>query len=105
MKTFRTTGLLLGAALLMASGFAAASEDLARAKNCLGCHAVDRQLVGPAFKAVAARHAADKEAPTRLAMKVRQGGSGVWGNAVMPPNPKLSEAEARRLVGWILSLK
>ena len=105
MKRCRTAGPLLCAALLLAAAHASASEELARARNCLGCHSVERKLVGPAFKAVAVRYAADREAPTRLASKVILGGSGVWGNAVMPPNPKLSEAEARQLVGWILGLK
>ena len=105
MKRCPKAGLLIGAVLLLPLGGATAGEALARANNCLSCHAVERKLVGPAFKSVAARYAADPEAPARLATKVLKGGSGVWGNAVMPPNPKLSEAEARQLVGWILGLK
>lgn len=96
---------LLGSALLIASGAASANADLAKAKNCMACHATDKKLVGPSFKDVAAKYAKDSGAEAKLAQKVRAGGSGVWGQVPMPPNPQLTEAEANSLVKWILSVK
>ncbi len=97
--------VVLAAGLTLASGAAFAQMDLAKAKNCLACHAVDKKLVGPAYKDVAAKYANDKDAVNRLAKKVREGGVGVWGQVPMPANPQVSEAEAQSLVKWILSLK
>jgi len=100
--------LLLSA--LLASALAAplmAAEDasaLAQAKNCLGCHAVDHKIVGPAYKDVAAKYAGDAGAVDKLVAKVKAGGAGVWGQIPMPPN-NVTDEEARKLVEWILSLK
>lgn len=69
---------------------------------CNGCHSVDRKLVGPAFRDVASKYAADAGAATRLAAKIRNGGAGAWGDVPMPPNPKLSEADALALARWVL---
>ena len=101
---------LLAAALLGALASSSALADppaieLARARNCLACHSIDKKVLGPAFKEVAARYASDPAAPARLAKKVREGGTGVWGKAVMPANPRLTDDEATKLVAWILSLK
>ena len=84
---------------------AMASKELAQAKNCLACHSVDNKVVGPAFKEVAAKYAGDKNAAATLAAKVIAGGGGVWGAIPMPANPQVKEAEAKKLVAWILSLK
>ena len=89
----------------MASNAVFASEQLAKEKNCLACHAVDNKLVGPAYKEVAAKYKGDKSAEDKLAQKVMKGGSGVWGQIPMPANPQVSAAEAKTLVKWILSLK
>jgi cytochrome c len=89
----------------LAAAPAYANPDLAQKKNCLACHTVDKKVIGPGFKEVAAKYAADKTATDALTKKVIKGGAGVWGNAVMPPNPQLSEAEAKQLVTWILGLK
>jgi len=89
---------------LMISGSAFASADLAKAKNCMACHSVDNKIVGPAYKEVAKKYASDKTAEAKLAQKIIKGGSGTWGNVAMPPNA-VSEAEAKTLAKWILSLK
>ena len=81
---------------------ALADADLAKAKNCLGCHAVDTKRVGPSYKDVAKKYAGQKEAIEKLATKIRQGGSGAWGVVFMPANPQVSEAEAQKLAAWIL---
>lgn len=89
----------------LASSSAMASADLAKAKNCMACHAVQNKLVGPAFKDVAAKYAGQKDAEAKLATKVLKGGSGAWGAVPMPANPQVSEAEAKTLVKWVLAQK
>jgi cytochrome c551/c552 len=76
---------------------------LLNASGCTACHAVDKSLVGPAFKAVADRYRGDAGAPAKLAAKVRQGGAGVWGQTPMPPNAAISEADLKQLVDWVLA--
>ena len=88
-----------------AANDAMASPELARSRNCLACHAVDQKLVGPSYKDVAAKYANDKDAEARLARKIREGGSGVWGVVPMPANPQVSADEARALAKWVLSQK
>jgi cytochrome c len=87
---------------LMTMGQAQADEALAKAKNCMTCHKLDAKLIGPAYKDVAAKYKAS-DIPM-LTKKVLEGGSGVWGQVPMAPN-KITEAEAKKLVTWILSLK
>ena len=82
-----------------------AQADLAQKKNCMACHAIDKKLVGPAYKEVAAKYAGQKDAVDKLAQKVMKGGSGVWGAVPMPANPQVTEAEAKQLVQWVLSQK
>ncbi|AKU24134.1 MULTISPECIES: c-type cytochrome [unclassified Massilia] len=99
--------LMVGAVVVsaFASQAALANADLAKAKNCMACHAVANKLVGPAYKDVAAKYAGQKDAETKLVQKVMKGGSGTWGAIPMPANPQVSEAEARTLVKWILTQK
>lgn len=104
MKRSTYTALLSAAALLCSTS-AHADLSLANSKNCMSCHAVDKKLLGPAYKDVAAKYAADKTATDKLVAKVMKGGSGVWGAIPMPANPQVSEAEARKLVTWILHQK
>jgi len=91
-------------AVLFSTG-ASAQQELAKQKNCLACHAIDKKLVGPAYKDVAKKYENDKDAVNRLAKKVREGGVGVWGQIPMPANPQVNEAESVALVKWVLSLK
>ena len=79
-------------------------EATAKKAGCLVCHAVDKKLVGPAYKEVAAKYKGDKEAEAKLIKKVRAGGSGAWGTMPMPPNPKPSDAELKEIVGWVRGL-
>ena len=74
-------------------------------KNCLACHQIDKRKYGPTLKEVAAKYADDKNAAAKLAKKIREGGSGVWGQDVMPPQPQVSRAEALILAKYVLSLK
>ncbi|MDP3761505.1 MAG: c-type cytochrome [Ramlibacter sp.] len=82
-----------------------ADQALATAKNCMACHAVDKKLVGPAYKEVAAKYAGQKDAADKLAVKIMKGGSGVWGPVPMPANAQVNEAEAKKLAAWVLTQK
>jgi cytochrome c len=84
---------------------AQASEELAKKHACFACHTVDKKMVGPAYKDVAAKYRNDKAAPAKLAEKVKKGGQGVWGNVPMPPNTAVPDADVKALVKWILSQK
>ena len=91
--------------LALAAVPAFANQQLAQQKNCMACHAVDKKVVGPAYKDVAAKYAGQKDAVDKLAQKVLKGGSGAWGAVPMPANPQVSEAEAKTLVQWVLQQK
>jgi cytochrome c len=84
---------------------ALADQALATSKNCMACHAVDKKIVGPGFKDVAAKYKGDKAAADKLAAKIMKGGSGVWGAIPMPANPQVNDAEAKKLAAWVLSAK
>jgi len=84
---------------------ARADAQLASKKNCLACHQVDKKVVGPAYKDVAAKYAGDKDAAAKLTQKIMRGGAGVWGPVPMPANPQVSEAEAKQLAAWVLMQK
>lgn len=96
---------LVSLSAVLASFPASADLALATAKNCMGCHAVERKVLGPSYKDVAAKYRDDKSAPDKLVSKVLKGGSGAWGTVVMPANPQVSEADAKKLVAWVLSTK
>jgi cytochrome c len=89
-------------ALFMSSS-ALASPELARSKNCVACHHLERKMIGPAYKAVAERYAKDEAAVSKLSEKVIKGGAGSWGPTPMPPQGSVTPAEAEILVKWILS--
>ena len=78
--------VVLGVAGALAAAPAAASEELAKKHGCFACHAVDKKLVGPSYKDVAAKYRGDKGAEAKLFDKVKKGGPGVWGQVPMPPN-------------------
>jgi S-disulfanyl-L-cysteine oxidoreductase SoxD len=77
--------------------------ELARRKACLSCHTIDKRVVGPAFRDVAARYKGAAGVEERLVEKLRKGGGGAWGPLPMPPNPDLAESDARALIRWILA--
>jgi len=102
MKSLTLVCVALSAAFV-APAFA--SAELAQKKNCLACHAVDKKVIGPAYKEVSAKYAGQKDAADKLAQKILKGGSGVWGAVPMPANPQVSEAEAKQLAAWVLTIK
>ncbi|MDR2875593.1 MAG: c-type cytochrome [Methylobacillus sp.] len=100
-------------AALLSGGFilaapAAHAEDasaLMQKGGCIACHSVDKKILGPAYKDVAAKYKGQKDAEALLIKKVKEGGSGVWGPIPMTANTgKLSDDEFKRVVEWILSL-
>lgn len=103
----RISCCIVATAALTLSGAALAQDaaKLAQEKACLACHAVDKKVVGPSYKEIAAKYRTDKKAEATMIKKVRAGGVGVWGQVPMPPNTTVSEKEAQILVKWILSQK
>ena len=97
--------LLALAMTLTVAAPAMADLALATSKNCMACHAVDKKLVGPSYKDVAAKYAGQKDAVDKLAVKIIKGGSGVWGPVPMPPNAQVSEADAKKLAAWVMTQK
>ena len=97
--------LIVLASVLTVAAPAMADEALAKAKNCMACHAVDKKIVGPAYKDVAKKHGNDASKAGALADKIMKGGSGVYGAVPMPANTQVSKEEATKLATWVLSLK
>ena len=104
MKTLITC-LFVSAGLLASAGSALASDALAKQYNCLACHAVDKKLVGPAYKEIAAKYKGDAGSEAKLVAKVKNGGVGAWGQIPMPPNASVPDADVKALVKWVLSQK
>lgn len=99
--------LMMAVSIAVFSTFAAA-QDLPpefKANGCAACHKIDAKLVGPSYKDVAKKYAGQADAATKLAAKVKAGGKGVWGAVPMPPNPKVSDANIKKMVDFILTLK
>lgn len=80
-------------------------KKLVDSNDCTSCHAIDHQLVGPAFTAIANRYAGDAGIVSKLSTKIKTGGSGAWGKIPMTPHPKLTDPQLHMMVEWILSLK
>ena len=92
--------IILGTSTAMADTLKLAKDNL-----CLACHAVDRKLVGPSYKDVAAKYAGRKDAVEYLTKKIKSGGSGVWGPMPMPAQPQLTDDQAKELAKWVLEAK
>ncbi len=97
--------LLIMAAVAAVSAPAMADEALAKSKNCMACHSVDKKLVGPSYKDIAKKYAGDAKAVDMLANKIVKGGSGVWGAIPMPANPQVNAADAKKLATWVMGQK
>ena len=104
MKAF-WVGLAATVSILAANSAMADGEEIAKANACLACHSVDKKIMGPAYKEVAAKYKGDKEAKTKLFDKIKKGGSGVWGAIPMPPNPTIKDADLKTVIDWILAAK
>lgn len=100
----KTLPLLLCLAAIAATP-ALANEELAKKNACTACHAIDKKLVGPAYKEVAAKYKGNAKAQAMLEEKVKKGGTGAWGQVPMPPNANVKDEDIKTLVKWILGLK
>jgi len=103
MNATRLIPLTLALGLLLSAGQAAADEATAKANGCMACHALDKKLVGPAYKSVASKYKGDANAADKLAKEVRAGSKGVWGSVPMPAQAKISDADLKKVVAWILA--
>lgn len=83
---------------------ATAGLRLVEGSDCLRCHGMERHYVGPSFQQIAARYREQPDAVDYLARKIRNGSVGEWGRIVMPRHPQLSEAQAREMAQWLVSL-
>jgi cytochrome c551/c552 len=101
------------ALMIVSAGQALADEALAKKSGCLECHAIDKSVdkkpIGPAFHDIAAKYRGNASARNALIETLKKGGKGNWTDvskgAPMPPySPRLSDAEIRRLVDWVLGL-
>lgn len=101
----RVLAVCFASSFLFTAGAAVADADLFKKSNCMACHAVDQKRFGPALKDVAAKYNGDATAVDKLAKKIKAGGVGVWGQAPMPPQPQVSEANAIKLAEYILAIK
>jgi cytochrome c len=101
MKPVRILAL---AALTLLAAPAMANEELAKKHACTACHAVDKKVVGPSFKEVAAKYKGNAKAEAMLVDKVKKGGVGTWGQVPMPPNSSVPDADVKALVKWICGL-
>ncbi len=101
----KLVALSIAVGLAACAGSAFADADMLRKHNCVACHANERKLLGPSYRDIAAKYAADGRAAETLAKKIKDGGSGVWGQLPMPPHPQLSDADALALARYILAIK
>ncbi len=97
--------LLLNAAAPTHAADVNAVVELARSAGCYSCHANAEKVVGPAFAAVAAKYASQKDAAADLAMSIQNGSSGKWGRIPMPGHPSLAAADVKRLAEWVLTVR
>ena len=82
---------------------AAAAKALATKSACLACHAVDKKMVGPSYKSVAAKHQGQADALEKVAARIQSGGSGMYGPVPMPAQPNLKDDELKLLAAWVLA--
>jgi cytochrome c len=90
---------------LMLAGAVQADEKLAQSNGCMTCHQLDKKVLGPSYKDVAAKYRGNAGAEAAMVKKVKEGGKGVWGDMIMPPNAHVKDADIQAIVKWILAQK
>jgi len=107
MQSIAVAAITVTLTALASSGPACAdaNDALMQKSGCTACHAVEKKIVGPAFRDVAAKYKGDAGAPAKLAKKVKEGGAGVWGPVPMPPNSQVSDADIKTLIAYILGVQ
>ncbi len=104
MKSIIVSIAVVSGMAFAGSAMSADMPPIAKKNGCANCHAIDKKLLGPAWQAVADKYKGDAGAADKLSAKISKGGSGVWGPVPMPAQPKLSEADKKELVDFILGL-
>jgi cytochrome c len=114
LQRFRPAAFLAAAAMIVAlapvnpAEAGPSGQDIAKKSDCFACHAVmnsEGKKMGPSYEDVAKKYAGDKKAAAMLAGVIKKGGSGHWGAAPMPPHPAMSDADAKAIATWVLSVK
>jgi cytochrome c len=103
MNVVRLIPLTLAVSLSLTAGQAAADEATAKTNGCTACHALDKKVVGPSFKSIANKYKGDANAADKLAHEVRAGSKGVWGQVPMPAQAKISDADLKKVLTWVLA--
>ena len=101
-RVFVACAVIAGFALASSAG---ANEKLAQSSGCMTCHGIDKKVIGPGYKEVAAKYRGNKGAEADLIKKVKAGSKGVWGEIPMPPNAHVKDEDIKTIVQWILSQK
>jgi len=105
MKALLLTIALAGSMLAAGQASAEDGKTIAQKSGCLACHSLDKKVLGPAYKDIAAKYKGDKTAEAKLIEKVKKGGSGTWGPMLMPANsPQVKDEDIKAIVKWVLSL-
>ncbi len=104
MKSIVISMAVAAGLMIAGSAMAADMPAVAKKNNCTACHAIDKKVVGPGWKDVAAKYKGDAGAVAHLTTKIKKGGSGVWGKMPMPATPKASDADVKELIDFILAL-
>jgi cytochrome c len=108
LKSVRGAGVLLAGLLCFAQHVHAQTDQLKKlmlANNCMACHMIDKTKYGPQFNEIGSKYIGNKAAVETLAAKIKAGGAGVWGDDYMPPQPQVSDADAKAMAELILALK
>jgi cytochrome c len=108
LKSVRVIGVLLAGLLCFTQQVHAQTDQLKKlmlANNCMACHMIDKTKYGPQFNEIGSKYIGNKAAVETLAAKIKAGGAGVWGDDYMPPQPQVSDADAKAMAELILALK
>jgi hypothetical protein len=108
MNSIRVAGVLFVGLFCFAQQVQAQNDQLKNlmlANNCMACHMIEKRKYGPQFNEIAGKYVGNKLAVETLAAKIKSGGTGVWGEDYMPPQPQVSDANAKTIAELILALK
>lgn len=83
---------------------AATGKNLMMSLDCKTCHKPTEKSIGPAFRDVAIRYQHDPNMVSNLVQKIKKGGSGKWGEVMMPAHPALKDEDLKLIIGYIQSL-
>lgn len=108
LNSLRLAGVLVAGLLCFTQQAQAQTDQLKKlmlANNCMACHMIDKTKYGPQFNEIGSKYIGNKAAVETLAAKIKAGGTGVWGDDYMPPQPQVSDADAKTIAELILALK